>query len=55
MTDYLLVLDQKIPYWSIKIMFLGEIKLQLDQMLSLSLASWASSMSDAILSLWFSL
>lgn len=55
MKDYLTVLDQEIPGWLIKITFLGKAETQLDQVLNLDLASWAFSMTDTILGLWFSL
>lgn len=46
----LLVLDQKIPKWLVKITLLGEVENELNQVLNLALVSWAN---DAIFVLWF--
>lgn len=52
-----LVLDQKIPHCEgqLRLHFWERLKLQLDQVFSLGLVSWAFSMSDSILGLRFSL
>lgn len=50
----LLVLDQKIPKWLVKITFLGEVENELNLVLNLDLVLWAFSTSDAIFVLWFS-
>lgn len=47
----LLILDQKIPKWLVKITLLGEVENELNQVLNLALVSWAN---DAIFVLWFS-
>lgn len=49
----LLVLDQKISYWLIKIMFLEEIETTIRSGIKLSLVSWAFNTSEAICGLCF--
>lgn len=41
MTDYFIWVDQKILEWSIKIVFLTEVKTAKYQVLNLSVVSWA--------------
>ena len=53
MTDYLIVLNQKIPDWFLKITYLGEAETANRLALNLDLVSWA--FSGTILGWWFSL
>ena len=40
-TDYLIGPDRKVSDWLLKVSFLGEVEMQLDQVLNVGLVSWA--------------
>ena len=54
MTDYLIGVDQKIPDWLMKRVFLGEVEAAIRSGIKSRFGILSLSTSDAILGLWFS-
>ena len=50
----ILVLDQSIPDWPIKVTFLGKVETAIRPIIKYRFCTMGFSMSDTILSLWFS-
>lgn len=54
-TDWLIAVDQKVPDWLIKIIFLAIVKGAIRSDIKSKFGIMGSSTSDTILGLWFSL